>query len=93
MEICLIIEETFISNEPPHRFFFNPLYYLPKLRKHMQIDLNQPWVTSRENKAEKRRGEMCPIKSARFNCPYGVKLDEGDIRGQLEVGISAHIKG
>lgn len=31
---------------------------------------------------------MCPIKPVRFNCPCGVKRDKGDIRGQLEVGIS-----
>lgn len=31
---------------------------------------------------------MCPIKPVRFNCPCGVKQDKGDIRGQLEVGIS-----
>lgn len=36
---------------------------------------------------------MSSIKSVRFNCPYGVKLDKGDIRGQLEVGMSASIRG
>lgn len=36
---------------------------------------------------------MHPIKSVGFNCPYGVKLDKGDIRGQLEVGMSACIRG
>ena len=35
---------------------------------------------------------MCPIKSVKFNCPYGVRLDRGDIRGQLEVGIAVGIK-
>ena len=50
-------------------------------------------MTSGENKAEKRREEMCPIKPVRFNCPCGVKRDKGDIRGQLEVGISACLGG
>lgn len=36
---------------------------------------------------------MCSIKSVRFNCPYGVKLTKGDIRGLLEVGLSACIGG
>lgn len=36
---------------------------------------------------------MCTIKLVRFNCPYGLKLDKGDIRRQLEVGMSARIKG
>ena len=36
---------------------------------------------------------MCPIKPVRFNCPCGVKRDKGDIRGQLEVGISACLGG
>lgn len=31
---------------------------------------------------------MCPIISVRFDCLYEVKLDNGGIRGQLEVGIS-----
>lgn len=86
-EICLVIKKAFISYEPPNGFF-NSLNCFPNSGNTCRLT-----STSSEWKAEKTKQkgegeEMCPIKPVRFNCPCGVKRDKGDIRGQLEVGIS-----
>lgn len=38
--------------------FLNSLDYYSQLKKHWWVNLNQLWMTSRESKAEERKGDV-----------------------------------